>query len=317
MIAAARRFWRLAGPALTMSVEMRIALLIGLFAAGYLARRLGWLQPPHAGKMLQLVITIGLPALFLADVSRIPLQRELIALPLSAVLVVLVTLALSLLLGKVLQLPRPEQGALTICSMSMNNGFLFPFVIAVWGQVGFAHLALFDLGNSLCAGSLVYGIAAWYGGHGTGAVAILRRVASFPPLWALIAALALNGAGIALPDLVVTVLGSVGRLILLLVIVALGVLFDARLLRDGRVLATLGLRIAAGLALGFCCVWLFSLEGLMRSVVLLGSAAPIGFSAVVIVNREHLHRELAASAASISVLLALAYVPLALWLLPH
>jgi predicted permease len=52
-------------------------------------------------------------------------------------------------------------------------------------------------------------------------------------------------------------------------------------------------------------------------VVLLGSAAPIGFSAVVIANREQLNRELAASAASISVLLALAYVPLALWLLPH
>ncbi len=100
-------------------------------------------------------------------------------------------------------------------------------------------------------------------------------------------------------------------------IVALGVLFDARLLRDGRVLAALALRIGAGLLLGFCCVWLFDLEGLLRSVVLLGSAAPIGFSAVVIANREHLHRELAASAASISVLLALAYVPLALWLLPR
>jgi predicted permease len=38
---------------------------------------------------------------------------------------------------------------------------------------------------------------------------------------------------------------------------------------------------------------------------------------VVIASREHLNRELTASAASISVLLALAYVPLALWLLPH
>jgi predicted permease len=38
---------------------------------------------------------------------------------------------------------------------------------------------------------------------------------------------------------------------------------------------------------------------------------------VVIANRENLNRELAASAASISVLLALVYVPLALWLLPH
>src|SRR5690348_16539655 len=109
-----------------MSVEIRILLLIALFAAGYIARRRGWLGPPHAGKMLQLVITVGLPALFLADVSRIPLQRELIALPVSSVLIILVTLVVSLLVGRTLKLPRPDQGAMTICGMSINNGFLFP-----------------------------------------------------------------------------------------------------------------------------------------------------------------------------------------------
>ena len=109
-----------------------------------------------------------------------------------------------------------------------------------------------------------------------------------------------------LPGWLTTVLGTVGRIILLLVVVALGVLFDARLIRDKAVLTTLALRMMLGLALGFACVWLFDLQGLTRSVVLLGSAAPIGFSAVVIASRESLDRELAASAASISVLLALA-----------
>jgi predicted permease len=300
-----------------MSVELRIGLLIGLFALGFVARRMGLLQPPHAGKMLQLVITVGLPALFLADVSRIPLRADLITLPISGVLIVVMTWIVALLLGRAAHLPRPDHGAMTICGMSINNGFLFPFVIAVWGQVGFAQLALFDLGNALCQGSLVYAIAATYGGHGAGVRAIARRVLGFPPLWALLAALLINTSQVALPGWLTTVLGTVGRLILLLVIVALGVLFDARLLRDKRVLTTLALRIVLGLALGYGCVLLFGLDGMTRSVVLLGSAAPIGFSAVVIANRENLNRELAASAASISVLLALVYVPLALWLLPH
>ena len=77
-----------------MSVELRVVLLILLFAAGWFARRRGWLQPPHAGKMLHLVITAGLPALFLADVSRIPLQKDLIALPVSGVLIIVATLGL-------------------------------------------------------------------------------------------------------------------------------------------------------------------------------------------------------------------------------
>jgi malate permease and related proteins len=298
-----------------MLVELRILLLMALFGAGYVARRAGWLKPPHAGQMLRLVITVGLPALFLADVSRIPLRRELIALPLSGVIIIVVTLGLSLLAGRALQLQRPAQGALTVCAMSINNGFLFPFVIAAWGQEGFAQLALFDFANALCQGSLVYTIAALYGGHGTNVMVIARRVLSFPPLWALIVALVINASGLALPEIAVQVLGTVGRLIMLLVIVALGVLFDARLLRDGRVIAALLLRVLGGFLLGLLCVWLFDLQGLTRAVVLLGAAAPIGFSAVVIADREHLDRELAASAASISVLLALIYVPLALWLI--
>jgi predicted permease len=300
-----------------MSVEIRVLLLIALFAVGYLARRLGLLAPPHAGRMLQLVITVGLPALFLADVSRIELHTDLVALPVSAVLIILASWVVALFTGRLMNLQRPQQGAMSICAMSINNGFLFPFVIAVWGQVGFAQLALFDFGNALCQGSLVYAIAATYGGHGTGFAAIARKVLSFPPLWALLVALLLNVADVALPAWLTTSLRTLGQVILLLVIVALGVLFDARLMRDSRVLATLALRTVLGLVLGYLCVLLFGLEGMTRAVVLLGAAAPIGFSAVVIANRENLDRTLAASAASISVLLALAYVPLALWLLPR
>src|ERR1043165_9123556 len=102
-----------------MSVEIRVLLLIVLFAAGFLARRMGWLKPPHAGRMLQLVITVGLPALFLADVSRIELRPDLIALPASSVSIIVVTAVVSLLLGRAMHLQRAEQGAVTLCGMSI------------------------------------------------------------------------------------------------------------------------------------------------------------------------------------------------------
>jgi predicted permease len=298
-----------------LSVELRIALLILLFIAGFAARRVGWLKPPQAGFMLRMVITAGLPALFIADISRIPLRSDLVLLPLGSLTIMLVTLAAALIAGRAMRLPRPEMGALVLCGVSLNNGFLFPFVIAAWGQEGFAQLALFDLGHIIGQSTFVYVLAAWYGGHGASTSAILRRVFTFPPLWALLAALALNVSDTALPAWLVAVLRATGQAILLLVIVALGVLFDARLLRDGRVLAALALRLALGLALGLLLAWAFDVEGMTRAVLVLGAAAPIGFSAVVFADRENLHRELAASAASISVLLGLAYVPVALWLL--
>jgi predicted permease len=298
-----------------LPVPIQIGFLILLFFAGFIGRRVGWLTPAHAGRMLQLVMTVGLPALFIADVSRAPLHRALAALPISAILIMLVTMGTAGFIGRRLQLPRATHGAFVLCSTLMNPSFLYPFVIAAWGRDAFAMLALFDLGNTLMLGTAIYAIAATYGGHATGFVAILKRVLSFPPLWALVAALALNLSDTQLPAIVTTVLGTAGRLILLLVIPALGVLFDVRLLRSRLLVAALALRIPLGLALGLACAALFGLTGLARAVLLLGAAAPIGFSAVVIANRESLDRDLAASAASISVLLALVYVPLALWLL--
>jgi predicted permease len=300
-----------------MTVEVRITLLILLFAVGFTARRMGWLAPPHAGKMLRLVITVGLPALFLADVSRIPLRADLISLPLSSLTVMLVTLGITMATARAMRLSRAEAGAMTLCTVSLNNAFLFPFVIAAWGQPGFAQLALFDFGHIIGQSTFVYMLAAWYGGHHTGFASVLRKALAFPPLWALLAALALNVYAVELPSALVGTLRVLGQGILLLVIVALGVLFDARLLGDRRVITTLALRVPLGLVLGFALAWIFGLEGLTRAVVVLGAAGPIGFSAVVFADREKLHRELAASAASISVLLGLAYVPLALWLLPR
>jgi predicted permease len=267
--------------------------------------------------MLRLVISVGLPAMFLADVSRIPLRADLISLPISSLAIMLVTLVVSTVAGRAMRLSRPELGALILCAVSLNNGFLFPFVIAAWGQEGFAQLALFDLGHIIGQSTFVYIMAAWYGGHGARARDILRRFLTFPPLWALLAALAINAGDVTLPSWLVLVLRTVGQAVLLLVIVALGVLFDARLLRDGRVLAAISLRLVLGLALGVLLALAFDVQGMTRAVLILGAAAPIGFSAVVFADREKLHRELAASAASITVLLGLAYVPLALWLLPR
>jgi predicted permease len=145
--------------------------------------------------------------------------------------------------------------------------------------------------------------------------ALLRRMLSFPPFWAVIVALVLNVLHVPVPALLLDTLGWVGRLILLLVILALGILFDVRLLRSGRVAGILLLRIGLGLALAWGFVTVTGLTGLPRAVVLLAGMAPIGFSVVAMANREKLDSELAASAASLTVLMALVYVPVMLWML--
>ena len=132
----------------------------------------------------------------------------------------------------------------------------------------------------------------------------------FPPFWALWAALALNLGGAPLPEGVADLLAGIGRGLLFLVPLALGIY--VRLPRSGlRVLATgLALRVPLGLVLAAAVTALLPLGPAERSAVLFAAAAPVGFNSLVFAVREDLDRELAAGLASLSVIAGLVYLPL-------
>ena len=100
-----------------------------------------------------------------------------------------------------------------------------------------------------------------------------------------------------------------GRMIMYLVPMALGIYLNVSKVFSVPVLMAISIRIGLGFLLGLIWVNLFDLEGIIRAVVLMGTAAPIGFNTLVYASREHLDKEFAANIASASMLLALIYLP--------
>ncbi len=132
-----------------------------------------------------------------------------------------------------------------------------------------------------------------------------------PPLWVLVAALLLNlsGAPISKPFLHGTLV--TGQLLMLMVPLSMGLLVSASGMRRPEVITAVALRSLFGLAVGTVLVWAFGFSGSAAAIALIGSAAPIGFTAVVLSSRENLDLDLAASAAAISVFLGSLWIPLA------
>ena len=65
------------------------------------------------------------------------------------------------------------------------------------------------------------------------------------------------------------------------------------------------------LGLGFC--YLLDLEGLIKSVVLIGASAPVGFNSIIFASMEKLDKEYAASMVSFGILTGLAVIPLIIY----
>jgi malate permease and related proteins len=298
-----------------LTIVRAVVPIASLFFVGMLLRRSGVLAARHGAWLLRIVVLVGLPAMFLGTVSRLPLHAALGRLPGIAIVTALATGLAAALVGRRLALPRAAFGGLLVCAMTMNLAFEMPFVLAAWGERAFSELALFDMGNALTLSTVVYYIAARFGGHAQNARGALLRLLAFPPLWAMILALTLNLLQLPPPAPLTTLLTQVGRTLMLLIVVALGLLFDGRRLGTAPVLWTVAARCLFGLAIGWLAASIFGLEHELRRVVLLGAAAPIGFASVVAAHRESLDEELVVAAASLSALLGVFYVPIALILL--
>jgi len=295
----------------------KLAVIALLFVAGILLRRIGWLDARHGVRMLRIVANIGLPALIIGAIGSVPRQPGLLALPASAVGVMLIVGVLAAVTARLLGLARRSAGALVVSAMAMNLAFVFPFVFIAWGPEALARTVVFDAGNAVTQWTLVYLLAARYGGHATGVREILGRVVRAPPFVAIAVALLVNvlappGAASALDSLRIA-----GQLVTLLVVPAMGLLFEPRRIAAPEVLSAVALRCGAGAAVGALIAFALDFDRAIAAITVVGSAAPVAFSSVVIAEREGLDVGLAIAAASLSALLAMAGIPFLLATLPQ
>ena len=295
----------------------RLAAVAALFFLGVAARRLDLAGERQGRALLGFVFNIGLPILIFGALAGVQLEREHALLPVAAICISLAGWGAAAFAARRFGLPRTGEGAMVLCAMSLNNSMIYPFAALSLGAAAFSQLVMFDMGHALLVWTVTTVLACKYGGHADDIRVLLRRTLLAPPLWVLFIALGLNLANAPLPrDGLHTVL-LVGQVLMLLVPLAMGLLVSVRGLRRPPVIAAVLLRSGFGVLVGLGLVLLFGLSGTAAAIALIGAAAPIGFTAVVLSAREGLDLELAASAAAISVFLGSFWIPLTMMFIPR
>ena len=213
-----------------------LAAIALLFLAGVVLRRLGWLEARHAAVLLKVVVNVGLPALIVGTLSRVRIDAALLVLPAIASVAMVIAGVSAWAAAQLLKRPRPTEGALVVSAMAMNLAFVFPFVLLAWGPEALARMVIFDIGNAVTQWTLVYFVAARYGGGVAHVRAALRRVALAPPFVAILAAIMVNRLAPPVWPSVLDALRLVGQGLTLLVVLAVGLLFEARRLAAPEVL---------------------------------------------------------------------------------
>lgn len=179
---------------MTGSLFSSILAVVILIAAGYLARRMGFLSVEDRRPINDIIIYLAMPALVFRSVVQSKLDATFLKIPALAVVVMLLSVALAYSLGKLLSLDRTTFGALLLVSAVGNTGYLgYPLAMSLFGRENLVRAIFFDIfGSVLFVFTVGLMIADRYGDR-EGKFNVARELFSFPPLLGLIAAFLVRG----------------------------------------------------------------------------------------------------------------------------
>jgi len=296
-------------------VFIRLSPIILTYLLGIVLRRTRAVRREDGALFLRLVFFAAIPALILQSLPRVKITPDVALLPVVAAIIILGTYAAAYFVCRRAAPERPVFGVTLVGSMIMNTSFILPFILLMYGEQGFALAVVFDIGNAFLVASVIFYTACRYGEDSGGPWSAVRRVALAPPLWAFTLGLFLNLTGIRMHPAVDSFLTLVGNLMVPLVMISLGIYFSPTLVRPRLLVTVLLIRSVGGFVLALALASLLGLEGIVRSVVLISGAAPVGFNTLVFASLAKLDVEFAASLLSASIALGIVLLPILIMIL--
>ena len=284
-----------------------LAVIIICLAIGLVLQRLRrW--PEGAAATLNLyVIYVALPALVLAEIPRLTLDRHALLPVVFAWVIMAVTAAVTWITARLLNWSRGVTGVLMLTIPLGNTGFLgLPLIEALLGSQAMPYAILYDqFGTFLALNTYGILLAAYYSGGSVTASRLFKTIVSFPPFIALL--LAFATLWLDYPVWLSHAFERISSTLVPVVMVAVGLQFRLRLEREYLAPIGLGVFYMLGLTplLAMLILWVFDISGPAANVIILQAAMPAMISAGVLAMSYNLLPRLAASLVGYSLLLSL------------
>lgn len=292
-------------------IEKIIPLILAFFV-GIAFKLLKLLSKDDAPVLLRVVLNVCLPSLTIIAISNIQLKADMALIPLTAIIIVFLMYIISRTIGKHLKMEKTTFGSFLVGTMIMNTAYALPFFFAAFGNEGLARASLFDIGNTFMIFTFTYYNAIKYGNNSKTAAIEWKKFLRLPPLWAMLIAFSWKLTKVPMPALALNFLNFMGQPMVPLMMIALGLYFNPKRCNIGKAAIAIFIRMGIGLGIGIVLSALLGFKGITRTVVTVCSALPIGFNTLIFANLENLDREFAATIVSISIFIALFYIP---WLI--
>lgn len=182
-----------------------------------------------------IIIYLTMPALIFRAVFEAKISLSLINIPILAIAIGSVSMAIAFTVGRFLRLKRPTLGALILVAAIGNTGYLgYPLTLQLFGLQNLVKAVFYDLAGTVVFTFTIGLIVAQKYGESEGKVNILKEMFTFPPLLGLFASLipALALKGIELPKFLADTIGFLADATVPLVMLTIGLSLEPARAKD-------------------------------------------------------------------------------------
>ena len=269
------------------SVNFTFFLSLAIILLGFFLRQFKIFTVEDGRTLSKIIINITLPAVILNTIGNIQLDFSLGLMPLICLVYTIIVLGFNLIWFR--KLPPNEKGVILITVITFNVGnFAYPIFEGIWGEIGLAYAAMFDIGNAFVIFAICYIIAAINSPKNNlenkkpQIRIIIKKVFTSPPLLSYFIAILLNLLQITIFTPLTEILTIFAKANMAIVLLCLGILLDFHFDKNQwkSILKIIGIRYSFGIGFGLICYFFLPLSSLVKILIMILLILPVGMSII-------------------------------------
>lgn len=293
------------------AIEVTILSIILMIGLGYFLKRIDFLSEKDIDPFNKIVMYILLPcmifhALYSADLS---LLSKLGVLPFVILGASFSTGIVSYFILKQLKLDDITLWSVLITVMIANTGFMgYPVTLGIFGQEGFLRAIFCDIATSGIFLILSFILIMKFGGTAGAAV---KKIAFFPPLWAVILGLGFNFFNIPVGSIIENTVNYLGQGAIPIIMIALGLSIDFSAIKRSKsmIVFTSIMKLAFFPLVAFVIASQIGLIDLQYKISIVEAAMPSGMMSLLLAITYKLDYELTSDCILINTVISLITLP--------
>ena len=300
-----------------------VTIILLLTATGYLCAARRWMGPQAKAFIGKFTLSVAIPCMSVYGLTN-NLTRDLLVQSGSFLLVPLlgtvVITILSLLVGRLLKLPRKKLGVfMMMCSVSNAIFVGLAMCTELFGDTCTPYVMLYYLINTSFVQLLFLSLVRWSGESRGFDLKMLQKFLTTPAVIAVFIGLALVWFEVRLPSLVMSYCRYMNNLVTPLALLLTGYIIhdiglkNVRLDRDLGIAMVFRFLLAPALSVALCRA--FGVTGLAHDVLIVETAMPVVTQTVVAAAEYGADEEFAAQGAALSTIACFVVIPVLMLIL--